>query len=77
MERQPAEPADGFGQPVRKPIDRAEVEDSQPAVRQQPEVARMRIRVQEADPAGTGVQEPHEQQPSPVAFGGGAIAYDF
>ena len=45
---QPEQLAEDRRQPVRQPVDRAEVEHAQPPVGQQPEVTRMRIGVQQA-----------------------------
>jgi len=43
---EPQQAAQERRQPVRQPVHRAEVEHAQPAVVEQPEVARVRVRVQ-------------------------------
>ena len=58
---QPEQPAEDRRQPVRQPVYGAEVEHAQPPVRQQPEVARMRIGVQQTGSGGPGEQEPDQQ----------------
>ena len=55
-------------QPVGEPVDRAEVQDDEPAVVEQPEVARVRVGVQQPGPRRAGEQEPGEQQAGPVAL---------
>ena len=54
------------GSPCGQPVDRAEVEHAEPPVGEQPEVARMRVGVQQPRPGGTGEQEPGEQDARPV-----------
>ncbi len=61
---------------VWQPVDRAEVEYAKPAVGEQPEIARVRIRVQEADPGGTGEKEADDQDAGPVSLGRRAAGDD-
>src|SRR5664280_2459094 len=67
VQRQPGQPTDRVRYAVRQPVHGAEVDDAQPAVGKQPEVPRMRVRVQQPNPARTGVEEPDQQQTGPVA----------
>ena len=64
----PQQPAEDRRQPVRQPVHRAEVEHAEPAVGEQPEVARVRVGVQQPGPGGPGEQEPVEQDAGPVAL---------
>ena len=50
------------------PVDGAEVDDAQPAVVEQPEVARVRVGVQQAAARRAGEQEPAVQQARVVAL---------
>ena len=52
------QPAEERRQPVRQPVHRAEVEHAEPAVVEQPEVARVRIGVQQPGPRRAREQEP-------------------
>ena len=73
---EPQQAAQERRQPVRQPVHRAEVEHAQPAVVEQPEVARMRVRVQQPGPRRAGEQEPGEQDARPVALFLAAVADD-
>ena len=70
---QPQQLADERRQAVGQPVHRAEVEHAQPAVGQHPEVARVRVSVQQPGPGRAGEQEPDEQQPGPVPLFLGAV----
>jgi hypothetical protein len=72
----PQQPAEEPRQAARQPVHGAEVEHAQPAVVEQPEVARVRVRVQQSGPRGAGEQEPDEQDARPVAFFLAAVADD-
>ena len=72
----PQQAAQERRQPVRQPVHRAEVEHAQPAVVEQPEVARVRVRVQQPGPRRAGEQEPGEQDAGPVPFLLAAVADD-
>ena len=72
----PQQPAEEGRQPVRQPVDGTEVHHAEPAVVEQPEVARVRIPVQQPSPRRPGEQEPHEQDARPVALLLAAVADD-
>ena len=76
VDGEPQQRADRRRQPVRQPVDRAEVEHDEPAVVEQPEVAGVRVGVQQPGPGRAGEQEPGEQQPGAVALLLGAVGDD-
>ena len=61
---------------VGQPVDRAEVEDAEPAVGQQPEVAGVRVGMQQPGEHRAGEQEPGQQQRRAVALLRCALADD-
>ena len=64
----PQQPADERREPAGQPVHRAEVEHAEPAVGEQPEVARVRVGVQQPGPGRAGEQEAGEQEPGAVAL---------
>ena len=72
----PQQPAEERRQPARQPVHRAEVQHAQAAVVEQPEVSRVRVRVQQPGPRGAGEQEPDEQDAGPVAVFLAAVTDD-
>ena len=60
----PQQPPEDRRQPVRQPVHRAEVEHAEPPVGQQPEVARVRVGVQQPGPGRAGEQEPGSRMPA-------------
>ena len=62
----PQQPPEERRQPVGQPVDRAEVEHAEPPVGEQPEVARVRVGVQQPRPGRAGEQEPGQQDAGPV-----------
>ena len=73
---EPQHPAEDRREAVRQPVDRAEVQHTQPPVAQQPEVARMRIRMQEPHPRRTRKQETDHHDARPVPLSGRAAGDD-
>ena len=47
---EPQHPAEDGREAVRQPVDSTEVEHAEPPIGEQPEIARVRVRVQQADP---------------------------
>jgi hypothetical protein len=68
LDREPGQPADRLRRPVRQPVHRAEVDDAEPAVGQQAEVARVRVGVQQPGQHRPGEQEAGQQPAGAVAL---------
>ena len=76
LQGEPGEPSDRFRGAVRQPVDGAEVDHAEPAVREQPEVARVRIGVQQTGQDRPREQEVGEQPGAGVALLRGAPLHD-
>ena len=68
LDGQPGQPADRLRVPVGQPGDGTEVEHAEPSVVEQPEVARVRVGVQQAGPARRGEVQRGQPQPAQVAL---------
>ena len=73
---EPQHPAEDGREAVRQPVDRTEVEHAKPPIGEQAEIARMRVRVQQADPLRTGEQETDDHDAGPVPLSGRAAGDD-
>ena len=69
VDRQPGQPAQRLGEAAGQPRDRAEVDDAEPPVGQDAEVARMRVGVQQPGSCRRRVVQQRQQRAGAVALG--------
>src|SRR6185437_2828759 len=62
---------------IWQPVDGSEVQDPEPAVVQQPEIARMRVSVQQSCPSRAGKEKSDKQQTGPVPLLLRSVGNDF
>ena len=73
---EPQHPAEDGREAVRQPVDGAEVDHAEPPIGEQAEIARVRVRVQQANPRRTREQETDEHDAGPVPLSGRAVGDD-